>query len=81
MVNNGTFGAMTDWSGREFELDLSFLGEGNYTMEIFKDGVNASRFAEDYQRETTFVNREANPRIKLAPGGGWTAILSKRENK
>ncbi|MEQ9166109.1 MAG: glycoside hydrolase family 97 protein, partial [Fulvivirga sp.] len=29
-------GAMTDWDGRTLELDLSFLGDGDFTMEVFK---------------------------------------------
>ena len=27
-------GAMTDWSPREFEIDFSFLGQGDYQMEV-----------------------------------------------
>ena len=41
-------GAMTDWSSRKFEINLSFL-KNNYKMEVFKDGINASRNAEDYK--------------------------------
>lgn len=31
-------GAMTNWNPREMELDLSFLGEGNYKAEVLKMG-------------------------------------------
>src|SRR6185437_10189678 len=34
-------GAMSDWTGRDLEVDLSFLPEGNFTMEAYEDGVNA----------------------------------------
>ena len=44
---------MTDWTPRELELDLSFLGEGEYTAEIFEDGINADRNAQDYRRVET----------------------------
>ena len=35
-------GAMTDWTPRELELDLSFIGNGNYDVESFADGINAA---------------------------------------
>ncbi len=70
-------GAMTDWDPRELELDLSFLGEGMYKMEVFKDGVNAGRFAEDYKKESFKVNKSSKILAKMAAGGGWTAIISR----
>ncbi|MFW5773140.1 MAG: glycoside hydrolase family 97 protein, partial [Tangfeifania sp.] len=44
-------GAMTDWSPRSLELDLSFLPEGNFNLQIWKDGVNAHRHASDFKQE------------------------------
>jgi alpha-glucosidase len=70
-------GAMTDWDPRELEMDLSFLGEGTYQMQVFKDGPNAGRFAEDYKKETFKVNKDSKVLAKMASGGGWAAIISK----
>lgn len=70
-------GAMADWDPRELELSLSFLGEGPYIMEVYKDGANADRFAEDYEKETLAVDRNSKITVKMAPGGGWAAILSR----
>lgn len=70
-------GAMTDWTQRELELDLSFLGEGAFEMEVFKDGINADRFAEDYKVETVEINKSSKVIAKMAAGGGWSAIISK----
>ncbi|MEQ8243912.1 glycoside hydrolase family 97 catalytic domain-containing protein, partial [Fulvivirga sp.] len=70
-------GAMTDWDARELELDLSFLGEGEYTMEVFKDGINADRFAEDYTIETLTVKKDNKVTAQLSSGGGWSAIIEK----
>ncbi|MDA9139560.1 glycoside hydrolase family 97 catalytic domain-containing protein, partial [Flavobacteriaceae bacterium] len=72
-------GAMTDWDPRELKLDLSFLGEGEYKMEVFKDGINAGQFAEDYRRETQEVNKNYKITAKMAAGGGWAAIISKKQ--
>ena len=70
-------GAMTDWSPRDMEVDLSFLPAGNYQIEIFKDGVNADRAARDYKRTVAdFTPGKVN--VHMAPGGGWTAIITKK---
>ncbi|MCK0135737.1 glycoside hydrolase family 97 protein [Arenibacter sp. S6351L] len=69
-------GAMTDWTSRDLELDLSFLKEGNYKMEVYRDGINANRYAEDYKIDTMEVNRESKIMAKMAPGGGWSAIIA-----
>lgn len=68
-------GAITDWSRREFELNLSFLPAGNYTMEIFRDGVNADKYAQDYKHLKTDVKSGDQMKIVLAPGGGWVARI------
>ena len=39
--NNWYLGAMTDWTARSLTVDLSFLGEGTYEIEIMQDGINA----------------------------------------
>ena len=70
-------GAMTDWDARELEIDLArFLPEGSYSVEIFRDGINADRNARDYAREmkTVTVSAAAHTMtVHMAPGGGWTA--------
>lgn len=68
-------GAMTDWSPRDLELDLSFLPEGNFSMDSYEDGVNADRDATDYKKSTQPVNRSTRIKIHLAPGGGFAARI------
>lgn len=71
-------GAMTDWTPRELEINLSFLKEGTFRMEVFKDGINADRFAEDYILKILEVNKSSKISVQMAAGGGWTAIISKQ---
>jgi len=68
-------GAMTDWTPRNLEIDLSFLPEGNFRMEAYQDGVNADRNASDYKKKTTPVNRTTKLKLALASGGGWAARI------
>ena len=68
-------GAMTDWTPRELEVDLSFLSEGSFMMEAYQDGINADRYASDYKKTTGPVNKTMKLKIQLAPGGGWAARI------
>ena len=70
-------GALTNWTPREIELDLSFLGDGNYKIELFKDGINADRAARDYKKETLPVPADRKLKIKMASGGGYAAKIYK----
>ncbi|MCY1720607.1 glycoside hydrolase family 97 protein [Prolixibacteraceae bacterium Z1-6] len=71
-------GAMTDWDPRELELKLDFLGDGNYTMKVWKDGINADKHASDFAREEVTVTSSSKVKVKMAPGGGWAAIIQKK---
>ena len=64
-------GGITDWTPRDLEIDLSFLG-GNRTAELFRDGVNADRKASDYKREELRIDTGRPFAVHLAPGGGFT---------
>jgi len=69
-------GGMTDWEPREFTIDFSFLDEGKtYSAEIFQDGINADRNANDYKKVVKQVKKGDKISVKLAPGGGWVAKL------
>ena len=70
-------GGLNDWTARELSLDISFLGEGEFSIEVFKDGVNAGRNATDYIYEKFKINSDETIKINMAPGGGWVARISK----
>ncbi|MEQ8471278.1 MAG: glycoside hydrolase family 97 protein [Marinoscillum sp.] len=71
-------GAMTDWTAREMDLDLSFLGEGPYKVTVYQDGINADRYAEDYIIKNSEVKASDKLNVKLASGGGFAAICTKQ---
>lgn len=70
-------GSMTDWSPRTLEADLSFLQSGKYTMEIFRDGINADHYGEDYKHLTIDASAGGKVKIDMAPGGGWVAKITR----
>jgi alpha-glucosidase len=68
-------GVLNNWNARDISLSLSFLGNGEYDAEIFKDGVNAGRDATDYKKEIKRVNALTRLDIHLSNGGGWAARI------
>jgi alpha-glucosidase len=68
-------GAMTDWSSRDLEIDFSFLPDGNFSASIMMDGINADRYAQDFIKDSIDITNNSKLNIKLAPGGGWAAII------
>lgn len=76
--NDWFVGGMTDWNRRQMELDLSFLPSGEYSMEIFQDGINADKHAQDYKHLKSNVKSGDKLKIEMAPGGGWVAKISSK---
>ncbi|MDP4206948.1 MAG: glycoside hydrolase family 97 protein [Bacteroidota bacterium] len=70
-------GAMTDWTERDLEVNFDFLGEGDYTIDMWQDGVNANTHASDFKKVSLTVNKDSKLKIHLASGGGMAAILHK----
>ncbi|SBW07016.1 Retaining alpha-galactosidase [uncultured Dysgonomonas sp.] len=71
-------GAMTNWDARTIELDLSFLGDGNYQVEIYKDGVNADKAARDYVKEVIAIGGNKKLMLNMSPGGGFAMKITKQ---
>ena len=63
-------GAMTDWTEREINVDLSPLGINHYDLEGVIDGVNANEYASDYQWLHSSANSNQQLTLRLAKGGG-----------
>ncbi|MFN0256937.1 glycoside hydrolase family 97 protein [Pedobacter ureilyticus] len=71
-------GAMTNWDARKTELDLSFLGEGSYVAELYRDGANANRIASDYKKETITIPANRKLSVSMAKGGGVAMKIYKK---
>lgn len=70
-------GSLTNWDERTLELDFSFLGEGKYKAEVFRDGANANRVAKDYKREIIDIPSNHKLPISMAQGGGFVIKIYK----
>ncbi|MBQ6582049.1 MAG: glycoside hydrolase family 97 protein, partial [Alistipes sp.] len=70
-------GGMTNWDEREVEIDLSFLGEGNYRVTEFVDGLNANKIARDYNKAESTLNGRTK-KVRMAMGGGFALKIEKK---
>jgi alpha-glucosidase len=70
-------GAMGDWTGWNLKIDSRFLPAGEYEMEVFEDGPNADRNAQDYKRSVKRIKSGDSMQLGLAQGGGYVAVFRK----
>jgi len=69
-------GSITNWDSREITIDFSFLEKGKkFEAEIFSDGLNADKAANDYKREIVTVDSTTQLTYLLASGGGLAMII------
>lgn len=68
-------GGLAGHKAKTVEVDLGILGEGEWNVELFKDGINTERHAEDYVR--TVLPSEKTLKVRMAPGGGFAAIIKR----
>ncbi len=75
--NDWYIAAMTDWTAREFQVDLSFLSPGKYRAFTCEDGLNADKEASDYKLGYELVSPSNQLKIKMSAGGGYVVKLIK----
>lgn len=71
-------GTITNWDARNMEIDLSFLSEGNFKGEVFKDGANAHKAARDYKKEIIDIPANRKLSVSMASGGGYVVRIYKK---
>jgi alpha-glucosidase len=64
-------GSLTNWSGRQMELGLDFLGSGDYKATIYADTTDADQHPTNVRIESKNVNRGSKLQATQAPGGGY----------
>lgn len=74
--NKWYIGAMTNWQQRDLQVALPFAKGKKYKALIFKDGINSDKHASDYRVVDAIISGDELLKIDMAPGGGWTAILT-----
>lgn len=75
---NWYIGGMTV-EAQEFEIDLDFLDNTAYQLEIMKDGINSDKNAQDYKHISSSIESSEKLQVKMHKGGGFTAIFKKEK--
>ena len=70
-------GSMTDWTKRTLDIDLSFLGEGNYEAEIWKDAYDSAEYPQHLLKEKKMVSAKDKINADFSSGGGYLMVLKK----
>lgn len=60
---------------RDIEITLDFLGDGEYTLTSYEDGVNAPQQAMHYVKNTRKVNKGDKVKVRMARNGGYAAVI------
>lgn len=63
-------GSMTNWTPRQLDIPLSFLGPGEYTAKIYADESDSDKYPKDVSIREQKVDRNTHLKAALAPGGG-----------
>jgi alpha-glucosidase len=63
-------GSLTNWDERTVKVPLSFLGEGEYTAEIYADAPDSAQEATHSTFSTKTVDRNMVLDVHMVSGGG-----------
>lgn len=72
-------GGLNGWKGRDVEVALSFLPEGEYEVTTICDGYNADKIARDYRIETSTADNTKSLKLRMANGGGFAVKLTPKK--
>jgi alpha-glucosidase len=62
---------MTNWTPRDLDIPLTFLGPGKYRAEIFADAEDADKYPKNTSIRKETVDNTTHLKAHLAPGGGY----------
>jgi alpha-glucosidase len=68
-------GSMTNSFARELEISLDFLGDGKYKIVSFADDPGSGIDSTKLIKSEATVKKGETLKIKMAPGGGFSAYL------
>jgi alpha-glucosidase len=64
-------GSMTNWTARDLDIPLAFLGSGKYRAEIYADAADADKYPKNTSIRKETVDSSTHLKAHLAPAGGY----------
>ena len=71
-------GTITDHTARQINISFDFLGEGNYTAEIYSDAPDTHKNPNHLTRQTKSISAKDHVSISIASGGGLVIHIRKQ---
>lgn len=68
-------GGITNWTAREVDIPLTFLGTEEYEAELYVDGSLKEAEPNSIRQERRTVESKSKLHLSLAPGGGFVGVL------
>jgi alpha-glucosidase len=65
---------LTDATAREVEVDLNFLGAGDWKLALWRDQAASDAAAEAVKFEERRVTRSGRLKLRLSPAGGFAGV-------
>ncbi|MGB6688652.1 MAG: glycoside hydrolase family 97 protein [Terracidiphilus sp.] len=63
-------GSLTNWNERDISISFSFLGDGDYTAEMYSDAQDAATEPTHTSFSKLGVTKDSVLEVHMAPGGG-----------
>jgi alpha-glucosidase len=63
-------GSLTNWSERDVNISFSFLGDGDYTAEMYSDAADSGQEPTHTSFSKLSVNKSSALEVHMASGGG-----------
>jgi alpha-glucosidase len=73
--NTWYLGGITNWSPRELNLPLTFLGDGQFQATVYSDTSRDGTKPNELRKETRALTVEKALDVVLASGGGFVAVI------
>jgi alpha-glucosidase len=70
-------GAMTNWTSRSFEIELDFLGNGNYIATIYSDASDSDKYPKKINIKSTQVKAKGKLKVNMVSAGGLAIHFKK----
>jgi alpha-glucosidase len=68
-------GGITNWTARELELPLTFLGDGQFEATVYADTSRDGRKPNELRKDIRAVKAKDSFHVALASGGGFAAVI------
>jgi alpha-glucosidase len=76
--NDWFVGAMNNSIGKEISIQLDFLTEGEYEIEVWADSKKSEKEPRQIQKSIQKIRSGETIKVKMANNGGWVAIIKKK---